>query len=99
MIDLAVGGGGACLSELVVSGELVWNDQPGEMQVVFSEELGDGASTYRSFHLHEGPFSQRVRILTRPSGGKNKLYIWNNSQHPFKLRGFRIESVATLQGE
>ncbi|MFZ1694787.1 MAG: hypothetical protein WAT74_16430 [Flavobacteriales bacterium] len=97
LIDLAVGKEGACLTELVLSGELEWSDEPGEIQMVFSEELGDGASTYRSFHLNEGMFNHRIRILSRSSDSKNKFYIWNNSQRPFTLHGLRVDAVFVLQ--
>ena len=87
-------------SELLVSGDIQWLQEPSDGTLLVFEEHGQEARiSYWSHRLEAGALDVRFRIPRRGHGGKNNLFIWNPARRPFRIAGLQAEWTRVMRTE
>ena len=91
---------GLLYSDLHISADVGREDGSGEgLDLVFSEENAAGRVSYWSVPLRTGEFHHTFRIPPRSSDIRNKLYVWNHSRTPFRIKDLSIAVERTSRAQ
>ena len=83
---------------MTVSGEVFREGGDEDADLVFAEENTAGKLSYWEEKLVNGRFEHRYRMPARASDVRNKLYIWNRSGEPFRIKGLRVTMDHVVSG-
>lgn len=87
------------LSEVRILGNLGGTlEELGELNLVFTEEDGNGKLSYWSSRLLPGPIDVSFTVPPRGCDVRNKLYLWHLQQRPVRFDSLRIEVIRLIRG-